>query len=213
MKIDFFAGLDEAGRGPLAGPVSAACVIVPHDFPLEFLNDSKKLTEKKRLAAYDVIIEKCLWGYGQVEHDEIDRINILKASLKAMKIAYDDMLTKIGEWCKKNSYDLPSIPEDICAVCDGTFVPEINCSVFSEPKADGKYPCVMAASIIAKVNRDRLMVEKKISLNVLAEKVGITNVNLSKIKNNKVNAIRFSTLEKICEILDCSPGDILKFEK
>ncbi|MCI5608743.1 MAG: helix-turn-helix transcriptional regulator [Spirochaetia bacterium] len=60
---------------------------------------------------------------------------------------------------------------------------------------------------------DRLMVEKKISLNVLAEKVGITNVNLSKIKNNKVNAIRFSTLEKICEILDCTPGDILKFEK
>ena len=60
---------------------------------------------------------------------------------------------------------------------------------------------------------DRLMVEKKISLNVLAEKVGITNVNLSKIKNNKVNAIRFSTLEKICEILDCTTGDILKFEK
>ena len=60
---------------------------------------------------------------------------------------------------------------------------------------------------------DRLMVEKKISLNVLAEKVWITNVNLSKIKNNKVNAIRFSTLEKICEILDCTPGDILKFEK
>lgn len=60
---------------------------------------------------------------------------------------------------------------------------------------------------------DRLMVEKKISLNDLAEKVGITNVNLSKIKNNKVNAIRFSTLEKICEILDCTPGDILKFEK
>ena len=60
---------------------------------------------------------------------------------------------------------------------------------------------------------DRLMVEKKISLNVLAEKIGITNVNLSKIKNNKVNAIRFSTLEKICEILDCTPGDILKFEK
>ncbi|MDD6930171.1 MAG: helix-turn-helix transcriptional regulator [Treponema sp.] len=60
---------------------------------------------------------------------------------------------------------------------------------------------------------DRLMVEKKISLNVLAEKVGITNVNLSKIKNNKVNAIRFSTLEKICEILACTPGDILKFEK
>ena len=60
---------------------------------------------------------------------------------------------------------------------------------------------------------DRLMVEKKISLNVLAEKVGITHANLSKNKNNKVNAIRFSTLEKICEILDCTPGDILKFEK
>ena len=60
---------------------------------------------------------------------------------------------------------------------------------------------------------DSLMVEKKISLNDLAEKVGITNVNLSKIKNNKVNAIRFSTLEKICEILACTPGDILKFEK
>ncbi len=60
---------------------------------------------------------------------------------------------------------------------------------------------------------DRVMVEKKISLGELAEKVGITNVNLSKIKNNKVNAIRFSTLEAICRTLDCTPGDILKYEE
>ncbi len=60
---------------------------------------------------------------------------------------------------------------------------------------------------------DRLMVERKISLNELAEKVGISNVNLSKMKNNKITAIRFSTLQSICEVLDCQPGDLLEFEK
>ena len=88
---DFICGLDEAGRGPLAGPVSAAAVILPSDFPLEFLNDSKKLSEKKREIAEKVIKEKALWAVSFVNAEEIDRINILNASLKAMKLAFEDV--------------------------------------------------------------------------------------------------------------------------
>ncbi|MBR7080637.1 MAG: ribonuclease HII, partial [Treponema sp.] len=73
------AGLDEAGRGPLAGPVVAACVVLSPGFPVEILGDSKKLSERKRNMAETIIKEKCLWGVARVEHDEIDRINILNA--------------------------------------------------------------------------------------------------------------------------------------
>ncbi|WP_407397611.1 ribonuclease HII [Treponema sp.] len=159
MKFKFFAGLDEAGRGPMAGPVSAACVILSPDFPVELLNDSKKLSEKKREKLFPLIKEKCCWGHAYVQHDEIDRINILQASLKAMKLAYEDMLGKLSEWCSTNGIEMIEDVKDIDAMADGTFAPDIDCKVKCEPKADGNYPAVMAASIIAKVERDHLMME------------------------------------------------------
>ena len=94
-------GFDESGRGPLAGPVCAGAVILPLDFPIEILNDSKKLSEKKRLAAEIVIKEKACWGIGLVDHKTIDKINILQASMLAMKLAYEEMVVKLPEWCKK----------------------------------------------------------------------------------------------------------------
>ena len=141
-------GFDEAGRGPLAGPVVAGAVILPPDFPIEILNDSKKLSEKKRLAAEAVIKEKAMWGIGIVDHKKIDEINILQASLLAMKLAYEDL---------QKRFDTPSIP--LTGITDGTFIPDVPFECRAEPKADGKYPCVMAASIIAKVCRDRMMLE------------------------------------------------------
>ena len=142
-------GFDEAGRGPLAGPVCAAAVILPADFPIEILNDSKKLSEKKRAAAEIVIKEKAYWGIALVDHKKIDEINILEASMLAMKLAFENMLKKAQE-LKLN---------EISGITDGTRCPAVPIECRCEPKADGKYPCVMAASILAKTCRDRLMLE------------------------------------------------------
>ncbi len=150
-------GFDEAGRGPLAGPVSAAAVILPDDFPVEILNDSKKLSEKKRNAAEIIIRQKACWGIGLVDHKEIDRINILQASMLAMRLAFDELNTKLAEWCKSNAIAYDKIK--IAAITDGTKCPDVPVECRCEPKADGKYPCVMAASILAKTYRDRIMVE------------------------------------------------------
>lgn len=152
------AGIDEAGRGPLAGPVTAGCVILPPDFPVEMLNDSKKLSEKKRIVAEEQIKKYACWGIGVIDHTIIDEINILQATLKAMKVAFDMAVMKLPDWCKKNSLVLPDVSQ-MNAVVDGIFVPKINCLARSEVKADAKFPCVMAASIIAKVGRDRIMCE------------------------------------------------------
>lgn len=148
-------GFDEAGRGPLAGPVSAAAVILPDDFPNEILNDSKKLSEKKREAAEKIIKEKACWGIGLVDHEKIDEINILEASMLAMKIAFENLTKMLPQWLKGqniNDYILTGIT-------DGTRCPDVAIEIKWEPKADGKYPCVMAASILAKTCRDRIMVE------------------------------------------------------
>src|SRR5574344_157400 len=153
----FICGLDEAGRGPLAGPVTAGAVILPPDFPLDILNDSKKLTEKKRDAAEIIIKEQALWGIGIVDHETIDRINILEASLYAMTLAYSMMIIKMPEWAKAHNIKLTE--KDISAIADGTFCPKIACPCACAPKADATYPSVMAASIIAKVGRDRMMYE------------------------------------------------------
>ncbi len=152
------AGLDEAGRGPLAGPVVAACVVLSPGFPVEILGDSKKLSERKRNMAEKIIKEKCLWGVARVEHDEIDRINILNASLLAMKKAYEKMIKKLEVWCKSNGIGFNSIGK-IHAIVDGNKVPDLSCEVESKVKADATVPEVMAASILAKVERDRIMVQ------------------------------------------------------
>lgn len=148
-------GLDEAGRGPIAGPVTAGCVVLPSDFPVEILNDSKKLTEKKREAAFEKITETACWGLGVVDHATIDRINILEASMLAMKIAFNEMLEKLPSWASARKI----ADYRIVAMTDGLNCPEVDCEVRAEPKADGKYPEVMAASIVAKVSRDRIMRE------------------------------------------------------
>lgn len=149
-------GFDEAGRGPLAGPVSAAAVILPPDFPIEILNDSKKLSEKKRELAEKIIKEKALWGIALVDHRKIDEINILQASMLAMKLAFDSLMEKYPEWVK-NTYK--TVNFEIQGITDGTKCPDVNIVCRAEPKADGKYPEVMAASILAKTCRDRLMLE------------------------------------------------------
>ncbi len=148
-------GFDEAGRGPLAGPVAAASVILPQDFPIEILNDSKKLSEKKREAAEIIIKEKACWGIGLVDHKKIDEINILQASMLAMQIAFDEMQKNLPEWLKKNNIN----DYVLSAITDGNKCPAIDIECRAEAKADGKYPPVMAASILAKVCRDRIMLE------------------------------------------------------
>lgn len=148
-------GFDEAGRGPLAGPVSAAAVILPEDFPIEILNDSKKLSEKKRDAAEAIIKEKACWGIGLVDHKKIDEINILEASMLAMKLAFEELQKKLPEWCKVQGFD----EYEISGITDGTRCPDVPIECRCEPKADGNYPPVMAASILAKTCRDRIMIE------------------------------------------------------
>lgn len=148
-------GFDEAGRGPLAGPVSAAAVILPDDFPIEILNDSKKLSEKKRLKAEKIIKEKACWGIGLVDHKKIDEINILQASMLAMKIAFENLNEKLPEWL--TNHDIEKYV--LNGITDGTRCPDVPIEIKCEPKADGNYPCVMAASILAKTCRDRIMIE------------------------------------------------------
>ena len=152
MTEEFSVGFDEAGRGPLAGPVCAGAVILPPDFPIEILNDSKKLSEKKRLAAEEVIKQRAFWGVGIVDHKTIDEINILQASLLAMRLAWEDLQ-------KRFPVIASEARQSITGITDGTRCPDVPFECRCEPKADGKYPCVMAASIIAKTCRDRIMIE------------------------------------------------------
>lgn len=154
MSEKFLVGFDEAGRGPLAGPVCAAAVILPADFPVEILNDSKKLSEKKRAAAEVIIKEKACWGTALIDHKKIDEINILEASMLAMKNAFEQMWEKLPDWAGE-SVEL----SQLSGITDGTRCPDVPIDCRCEPKADGKYPCVMAASILAKTCRDRLMLE------------------------------------------------------
>lgn len=150
-----YVGFDEAGRGPLAGPVVASCVILSDDFPIEILNDSKKLSEKKRDYAEQIIKEKSCFGIGIVDHKMIDRINILEASMLAMKIAYEQMVEKISAWTKNQNI----LSFRLSGITDGTRSPDVPIECRAEPKADGKYYSVMAASILAKTCRDKIMVE------------------------------------------------------
>lgn len=140
--INFIAGIDEVGRGPLVGPVVTAAVILPKDFYDERINDSKKLTEKKRELLYDVIMENAISvGIGISSEDVIDEINILNATKRAMLEAVNNLSVK---------------PEHLLidAVKLDTDIPQISII-----KGDAKSESIAAASIIAKVTRDRMMIE------------------------------------------------------
>ncbi len=151
MKLDRYfreglleAGCDEAGRGCLAGAVFAAAVILPKDFPIEQLNDSKQLSERRREELRPLIESESLaWAVARVESEEIDRINILQASLLAMHRAIDQLSVR---------------PEHL--LIDGNrFTPYFGIPHTTIVKGDGKYASIAAASILAKTHRDAYMQE------------------------------------------------------
>lgn len=136
---EFIAGTDEAGRGCLLGPVFAAAVILPKDFSCDLINDSKKLTEKQREKAFDIIIDKAIaYGIAYINPQEIDKINILEASRKAMCLALAQIDHKI---------DL--------ILTDYMKLPNQECEVIDLAHGDALSQNIAAASILAKVSRDR----------------------------------------------------------
>lgn len=141
--FSYICGIDEVGRGPLAGPVVAGAVILPKDCDILYLNDSKQLSEKMREALYDEIMEKAVaTGIGLVSPARIDEINILQATYEAMRMAIGNL--KVSPNLLLN---------------DAVTIPEVNIRQVPIIKGDAKSASIAAASIIAKVTRDRLMVE------------------------------------------------------
>ena len=140
---EYICGIDEVGRGPLAGPVVAGAVILPKDCKILYINDSKQLSEKKREELYDIIMEQAVaTGIGYASPERIDEINILQATYEAMREA----ISKLG------------ITPDIL-LNDAVTIPKVTIQQIPIIKGDAKSISIGAASIIAKVTRDRLMVE------------------------------------------------------
>ena len=136
------AGVDEAGRGPLAGPVVVAAVILEPDRPIEGLDDSKKLNEARREALYGLIVDRALaWSVIEMTPGEIDELNILQATLLGMRRAVEAL-----------------IPAPQLALIDGNRAPPLSCAVRTVIGGDALEPAISAASILAKVTRDRHMV-------------------------------------------------------
>ena len=141
-NIEYIAGIDEAGRGPLAGPVVVGVVIMPKDSMIEGVNDSKKVSEKKREKLYDEITSEAIaWGVGIVDQNEIDEINILNATKKAVTMAISSLKVK----------------PDLILVDALTNIDTCGIPYKSIIKGDAKEYSIAAASIIAKVTRDRIM--------------------------------------------------------
>jgi ribonuclease HII len=157
MEDKFKCGFDEAGRGPLAGPVAAAAVILPPGFPVEILNDSKQLSEERRNEAAALITAKAAWGIGWAEAGEIDKINILQASLLAMKRAWEALAGAEFDWVRSDTVLGEVEPSPLEGVADGLYCPDVPFPCRALVKADARVPEVMAASILAKTARDRLM--------------------------------------------------------
>ena len=151
----FVAGVDEVGRGPLAGPVVTAAVVLPEDFDVLGVDDSKKLSEKRREELYDQILDRCLaYGIGMADHDVIDEINILQATKKAMKEAITacDLQLRVKEGGAADAH------------IDFVLIDAVTLEGLDKPqhavvKGDAKVLAIAAASIVAKVTRDRMMVE------------------------------------------------------
>ncbi len=141
--INYVAGMDEVGRGPLIGPVVTACVILPHDFVLEGLTDSKKLSEKKREIYYSYIMKHALSvGIGMMDEKIIDQVNIYEATKLAMYQAVENS---------------PIIPEHI--LIDAMKLEKLSMPSTSIIKGDSKSISIAAASVVAKVTRDRMMID------------------------------------------------------
>lgn len=142
-SFGYLCGIDEVGRGPLAGPVVAAAVILPVDCNILYLNDSKKLTEKKREELYDIILRECVsYGIGIRDAGRIDEINILQATYEAMRDAVSQ---------------LKVVPDVL--LNDAVTIPQLSMKQVPIIKGDAKSISIAAASIVAKVTRDRMMVE------------------------------------------------------
>lgn len=140
-ELGLVCGIDEAGRGPLAGPVYAAAVILPPDWEPEGLNDSKKLSPGQREALFEEITARALgWSVAFASVEEIEEVNILQATFLAMRRALAG---------------LPVTPD--LALVDGNRDPGLGIPTRCEVKGDGRYACIAAASILAKVSRDRVM--------------------------------------------------------
>ena len=141
--VGYICGIDEVGRGPLAGPVVAGAVILPEDCQILYLNDSKKLSEKKREELYEIIMEQAVAvGIGYASHTRIDEINILQATYEAMREAISKLSVK------------PQI-----LLNDAVTIPRVEIPQVPIIKGDAKSVSIAAASIVAKVTRDRLMVK------------------------------------------------------
>ena len=145
MSLIWVCGVDEAGRGPLVGAVVAGAVVLDPNNPIEGLKDSKKLTAVRREYLYEQIMERAkAWGVGEASPAEIDEINILQATMLAMRRAIEDLTIRLGAWPDK-------------ALIDGNRCPELPISAEAIIKGDAKEPAISAASIVAKVTRDRQM--------------------------------------------------------
>lgn len=145
MSLIWVCGVDEAGRGPLVGAVVAGAVVLDPNNPIEGLKDSKKLTAVRREYLYEQIMEKAkAWGVGEASPAEIDEVNILQATMLAMRRAIEDLTTRLGTWPDK-------------AFIDGNRCPELPIAAEAIVKGDAKEPAISAASIVAKVTRDRQM--------------------------------------------------------
>ena len=141
--VGYICGIDEVGRGPLAGPVVAGAVILPEDCQILYLNDSKKLSEKKREELYEIIMEQAVAvGIGYASHTRIDEINILQATYEAMREAISKLSVR------------PQI-----LLNDAVTIPMVEIPQVPIIKGDAKSVSIAAASIVAKVTRDRLMVK------------------------------------------------------
>lgn len=143
QNIEYIGGVDEVGRGPLIGPVVTSCVVLPHDFKLEGLTDSKKLSEKKREQFYDYIMEHAICvAIGMCTPEEIDEMNIYQASREAMIRA----IKKVQKKCKLEHVLSDAMPLTLDIPCTSII------------KGDAKSITIAAASVIAKVTRDRMMI-------------------------------------------------------
>ena len=185
----FVAGVDEVGRGPLAGPVVAAAVILDPERPIEGLADSKKLSEKRREALAEIIKEQALsWALGRAEVEEIDRLNILQASLLAMQRAVAGLQ-----------------PAAEFALVDGNRCPDLACPAEAVIKGDDRVPVISAASVIAKVARDREMValEQTFPGYGLAQHKGYpTKAHLESLQRLGVATIHRRTFGPVRKILE-----------